>query len=226
MKLPTSQLMDFNKKQLHVLYTETTANTYRLIKNNYTQLRQTFTPTLNLVKGGSTWVDALVNHSLYLNSSQAKTKFRKGFNEDGVEILVALVEDLKQQNKVTTLGRNLTILDTNFLRKEKIYAKLKYSRSPQYDIVSGGIAAIFSGFLGFLICEKFGLELLDSGDFYTAFMYGVFIVFACRPLIRVVNGLNKDRTYTPTYNILSLQPLLQFYSNLVKLLFKSLKLPK
>jgi hypothetical protein len=57
------------------------------------------------------------------------------------------------------------IFDINFLRKEKIYTKLKYSRVPQYDLVSGGAAAIFAGFLGFLITEKFGLELLDSGDF-------------------------------------------------------------
>jgi hypothetical protein len=26
----------------------------------------------------------------------------------------------------------------NFLRKERLYTKLKYSRCPQYDIVSGG----------------------------------------------------------------------------------------
>jgi hypothetical protein len=51
------------------------------------------------------------------------------------------------------------------MRKEKIYTKLKYSRVPQYDAVSGGSAAILAGFLGYLITEKFGLELLDSGDF-------------------------------------------------------------
>jgi len=48
---------------------------------------------------------------------------------------------------------------------------------PQYDIVSGGVAALFAGFLGFLICEKFGFELIDSGDFYFLFMYLVFICF-------------------------------------------------
>jgi hypothetical protein len=74
--------------------------------------------------------------------------------------------------------------DIFFLRKEKIYTKLKYSRTPQYDIVSGGIAAIFAGFLGFLICEKFGLELLDSGDFYFAFMYVVFGSFFLKLFFR------------------------------------------
>ena len=71
----------------------------------------------------------------------------------------------------------LKTFDINFLKKEKIYTKLKYSRVPQYDIVSGGVAAIFAGFLGFLICEKFGFELLDSGDFYFFFMYVVFFFF-------------------------------------------------
>jgi len=75
-----------------------------------------------------------------------------------------------------------------FLRKEQIYTKLKYSRCPQYDIVSGGIAALFSAFLGFLISERFGLELLDSGDFYFGFMYGVFLVFTVRPLVRILTA--------------------------------------
>ena len=54
-------------------------------------------------------------------------------------------------------------------------------------MVSGGMAALFSAFLGFLIAEKFGLELLDSGDFYIAFMYGVFVVFALRPFLKLVD---------------------------------------
>lgn len=69
-----------------------------------------------------------------------------------------------------------------------MYTKLKYSRVPQYDIVSGGVAAIFAGFLGFLICEKFGFELLDSGDFYFVFMYIVFIFFFIRLLIKAVTN--------------------------------------
>lgn len=74
-----------------------------------------------------------------------------------------------------------------FLKKEKIYTKLKYSRTPQYDIVSGGLAAIFAGFLGFLICEKFGFELLDSADFYFVFMYAVFVFFAMRLYLSIAN---------------------------------------
>ncbi len=62
-------------------------------------------------------------------------------------------------------SKALNRFDLIFLRKERIYTKLKYSRVPQYDAVSGGSAALLAGFLGFLITEKFGLELTDSGDF-------------------------------------------------------------
>ena len=80
------------------------------------------------------------------------------------------------------------MFDINFLRKEKIYTKLKYSRVPQYDIVSGGAAALFAGFLGFLICEKFGFELLDSGDFYTFVMYVVFFSFFARVYLKIFSS--------------------------------------
>lgn len=70
-----------------------------------------------------------------------------------------------------------SLFDIHFLRKEKMYTKLKYSRVPQYDIVSGGLAALLSGFIGFLITEKYGFELLDSGDFYFLFIYFVFLFF-------------------------------------------------
>ena len=107
--------------------------------------------------------------------------------------------------------------DVNFIRKEKLYTKLKYSRCPQYDIVSGGFAAILAGFIGFLISEKFGIELVDSGDFYTAFMYGVIIVFSVRPLIRIYS---KDAyTYTP----ISLNYLLIFSHDLGVLLIQEIK---
>jgi hypothetical protein len=92
-----------------------------------------------------------------------------------------------------------TSFDCNFLRKEKLYTKLKYSRSPQYDIVSGGVAAIFSAFIGFLISEKFGLELVDSGDFYIAFMYCVFFSFSLRPLLRVTSKFNTTVSMLSLY---------------------------
>jgi hypothetical protein len=75
-----------------------------------------------------------------------------------------------------------------FLRKEKCYTKLKYSRTPAFDIISGGVAALFAGFLGFLVCEKFGFELLDSGDFYMLLMYIIFFIFSCRLWLRVLSA--------------------------------------
>ena len=79
------------------------------------------------------------------------------------------------------------LFNVNFLRKERLYTKLKYSRCPQYDIVGGGWAALFAGLLGFLISEKFGIELVDSGDFYNALMYVIFASFALRPLIKILD---------------------------------------
>lgn len=80
------------------------------------------------------------------------------------------------------------LVNINFLRKERLYTKLKYSRSPAYDIVSGGTAAILAGFLGFLVSEKFGFELADSGDFYYLFMYIVLLAFSVRPLLTSMNN--------------------------------------
>ena len=100
-----------------------------------------------------------------------------------------------------------------FLKKEKIYTKLKYSRVPQYDIVSGGSAALFSGFLGFLICEKFGLELLDSGDFYVLFMYLVFISFFLRLFMK---SFSNDST---SFGFFSIKWFYYFYKSLVLLVF-------
>ena len=108
---------------------------------------------------------------------------------------------------------NWNIFNINFLKKEKIYTKLKYSRVPQYDIVSGGVAALFSGFLGFLISEKFGFELIDSGDFYILFMYLVFLFFSIKPLIKIFSNNNLF------WHIFSFKWLLQYYKNNLILFF-------
>jgi hypothetical protein len=117
----------------------------------------------------------------------------------------------KQLNTVSNL------INVNFLRKERLYTKLKYSRSPAFDIVSGGAAALLAGFIGFLISEKFGYELADSGDFYYLFMYGVFAAFSLRPLLTVSDSTKGF------IDALSLKRVLLFYVNLVKLFLKKLK---
>jgi hypothetical protein len=85
-----------------------------------------------------------------------------------------------------------TLPSAHLLRKEWLYTKLKYSRSPAYDIVSGGIAALLAGLLGFLVTEKFGFEMLDSGDFYYALMYLIFLGFSIRPLIFMLTASKVD----------------------------------
>jgi len=109
------------------------------------------------------------------------------------------------------------LFNINFLKKEKIYTKLKYSRVPQYDIVSGGAAALFAGFLGFLITEKFGFELVDSGDFYFVFMYAVFFFFSCRLFLKLID---KSKL---SWNIFSLKWLIYFYKIIFFLLIKFYK---
>ena len=106
------------------------------------------------------------------------------------------------------------LFDINFLKKEKLYTKLKYSRVPQYDIVSGGSAALFAGFLGFLICEKFGFELLDSGDFYFLFMYLVFLVYFLRLIFKLQNAQNATwALFTPKHLALYCKVLILFTKN-------------
>lgn len=121
---------------------------------------------------------------------------------------------LPNTTKTTDVINNINI---NFLRKERLYTKLKYSRSPAYDIVSGGAAAIFAGLLGFLVSEKFGFELVDSGDFYYLFMYLVFLVFSIRPLLVVMSrSRSLFYVFTPKH-------IINYYSTLLILLFNSFK---
>ena len=105
----------------------------------------------------------------------------------------------------------------NFIRKERLYTKLKYSRCPQYDIVSGGWAALFAGLIGFLISEKFGIELVDSGDFYNALMYIIFLTFSLRPLIKI---LGKDFSLS---DVIILKTFLQYLTTIISLGLNSLQ---
>lgn len=101
-----------------------------------------------------------------------------------------------------------TLINVNFLVKERLYTKLKYSRSPAYDTVSGGAAALFAGFVGFLISEKYGFELVDSGDFYYLFMYIVFLSFSLKPLLTLANA---NRGF---FRVFTLKEFFIFYRNI------------
>ena len=87
----------------------------------------------------------------------------KNYYIDNLKKLFLQTQYTQTDQKINSIHN---LINTNFLRKERIYTKLKYSRTPGYDIVSGGAAVILAGFLGFLVSEKFGIELADSGDFY------------------------------------------------------------
>lgn len=124
--------------------------------------------------------------------------------------LKRIISSFSSSNNANSFKSNKlwSLFDINFLRKERMYTKLKYSRVPQYDIVSGGAAALLAGFLGFLICEKFGFELVDSGDFYILFMYIVFLCFSIRPLFKIMDANSFS------WNVLSLKWLLFFLQTL------------
>jgi len=92
-----------------------------------------------------------------------------------------------------------------FLKKERIYTKLKYSRVPQFDVASGGIATLFAALYGFLVTEKFGFEMIDSGDFYLIFMYVIFISLTIRTLFKLFDA------NTNTNNVFSLNNIMLFY---------------
>lgn len=108
----------------------------------------------------------------------------------------------KRNTRLNTLKKRAV---THFTRQERLYTKLKYSRSPAYDTVSGGLAVLLSGLIGFLISEKFGFELVDCGDFYFFWMYVVFIAFALKPIL-----ITLKRDLNVNY-ILSIKRVINFY---------------
>ena len=123
----------------------------------------------------------------------------------------------RTKSQIKSSSLRLKLFDINFLKREKLYTKLKYSRSPAYDIVSGGVAALFSGFIGFLISEKFGIELVDSGDFYTFFMYIVFLCFALRPFLKIMSEQST------VWSFLSPKFLLDYFTTIFTLVLRFVK---
>ena len=133
------------------------------------------------------------------------------------ELNLAKKASLKQKAQKTFTNPLVETSDINFLKKEFVFTKLKYSRCPQYDSVSGGLAALFAGFIGFLISEKFGIELVDSGDFYFALMYALFIGFISHLLTRLIS---TDSSFSLPF---SLNHNKQFLWEFVMFCFKKIK---
>lgn len=116
-----------------------------------------------------------------------------------------------------TSSKLWSLFNIYFLKKERIYTKLKYSRVPQYDIVSGGLSVLFCGFLGFLVCEKYGFELIDSGEFYMLLMYIVFLVFFLRLLLKIFEQNGRISS------MFSLKYLIKFYTQIIILVVRWVK---
>lgn len=136
------------------------------------------------------------------------TSLEKSFKEYQVE-LEKEVDPEHQGVRSMTLS---PMSDISFLRKEFTYTKLKYSRSPQYDAVSGGFAALLAAFIGFLISEKFGIELVDSGDFFIGFMYALFIGFTGRLLIVLSSDKHSPHfSISPRHNLTFFKEICLFF---------------
>lgn len=194
MRYPTHIILDITKPT-----SSNTTSSWTTSYKNFISKNQSFVPTL------TTLSNLKISNKSVLNTTFSTTNLKTSS-----PILLS-------KNQSTTKPNSLlwSLFDINFLKKEKMYTKLKYSRSPQYDIVSGGVAALFSGFLGFLISEKFGIELVDSGDFYTFFMYIVFLCFSLRPFVKI---LSKHDT---VYHFFSLKFLLNYLHTLFILFSKN-----
>lgn len=151
--------------------------------------------------------------SLYLNNlhdeTQLTLKLLK-FKNSKFNLVNKLKLNNNFKNKYLILKSDFSwdFFNIFFLKREKMYTKLKYSRVTQFDISSGAVAALFAGFIGFLISEKFGFELIDSGDFYFFFMYLVFLIFSLKLILRINNIEGMD------YNIFSIKWILVFLNEL------------
>lgn len=110
-----------------------------------------------------------------------------------------------------TLEKNFILF---LMKKEFLYTKLKYSRVPQVDIASGASAGLLAGLLGFIVTEKFGFELLDSGDFYTLLMYLGILILILRLFIKSYNDVKSD---TNVWNILF--NVFNYYISIINIIY-------
>ena len=160
-----------------------------------------------------------------VDDSQPDTKWLDIHSKSLNKAFTDLPKELKEENKTESrkylkfksANQLLDKADINFLKKEFAFTKLKYSRCPQYDSVSGGFAALFAGFIGFLISEKFGIELVDSGDFYIALMYGIFVGFIAHLLTRLIwTGANYNLPISLNHNKYFLYEFFTFVGNKIR----------
>ena len=187
MRLPNHLILDFENKSNCSRWT----NLFMQKKTLYNNIFYLLLPN-NIIKN-----EDIINKK-YRYTINFNQNIEQNFYEN-------ILKFFKVDNSTTNSYIIFNLINIHFLRKERIYTKLKYSRSPAYDMVSGGSAALLAGFLGFLISEKYGFELADSGDFYYLFMYGVFASFFLKPFLTIINYKNN------LYSLFSLKPIFNFY---------------
>ena len=158
------------------------------------------------------WLIGSSSHLMYL-SQEYSTSIKKTFLTSFTKSTKKWIRDhykVDKQVESSSFFRNIIDFhrfDMGFIKRESLYTKLKYSRSPAYDIVSGGAAAFLAEFIGFLVSEKFGIELVDSGDFYIAFMFGVFLGLSLKPLMRILSAPKKlTNTIVSAYKSVFIKP--------------------
>lgn len=148
---------------------------------------------------------------MYINLSS------EHYRKQSVDHLLERSTKICEKQTVRPLNTWCRGVNINFLRKERLYTKLKYSRSPAYDIASGGTAALLAGLFGFLITEKFGYELADSGDFYYLLMYLVFLAFSTQPLL-TLSSFDKK-----LFDLFNVKHTVAFYVSILHIFLKKFK---
>ena len=75
--------------------------------------------------------------------------------------------------------------------------------------------ALLAGFIGFLISEKFGIELVDSGDFYIGFMYAVFFALPFKLILKMMSQSSS------LWSIISPNYLFYYLADILRLVVSS-----
>jgi len=166
--------------------------------NLYLKLSQRFLKPYSTVKGSSTLLSvkdldfSRRGKKPLLNYKFCFKNYTVDFKTTGTQKISQQQTFFDKKNQTPQASQLYNLFDIHFLLKEMHYSKLKYSKTAERDIVSSGSAAIFAGFIGFLISEKFGVELVDSGDFYFGFMYCVFFGFSVKVFVSGLESSVED----------------------------------
>lgn len=115
--------------------------------------------------------------------------YKFAYAKRGSFFFFALLPKFQNNSKLFYLSSNLSSkFNIFFIRKEVFYTKLKYSRVPQFDTSAGAAASFMSGMYGFMVSEKYGFELIDSGDFLFLILFVSFLVLIGSTITALFNA--------------------------------------